>query len=98
MSFSSIDREAKRIGWEDMWITGRVIAIRKTDDERYVIAYRAASESEADNNSQDRDRFIVARYVQIATGYPASNFLDDLQKFRREHPQSTAVVNCYEPA
>jgi pSer/pThr/pTyr-binding forkhead associated (FHA) protein len=95
--FHSLDREAKRINWDDMWITGRVIAIRKTDDERYVIAYRAASESEADSSTQDRDRFIVARYVQIATGYPASNFLDDLQKFRREHPQSTAVVNCYEP-
>jgi pSer/pThr/pTyr-binding forkhead associated (FHA) protein len=95
--FHSLDREAKRIGWEDMWIAGRVIAIRKTDDERYVIAYRASSESEAHINSPDRDRYIVARYIQIATGYPASNFLDDLQKFRREHPQSTAVVNCYEP-
>ena len=93
---NSIDREAKRIGWEEMWITGRVIAIRKTDDERYVIAYRASSESESNNNSPDRDRFIVARYIQISTGYPASNFLDDLQKFRREYPQSTAVVNCYE--
>lgn len=93
---NSIDREAKRIGWEDMWITGRVIAIRKTDDERYVIAYRASSESEANNNSPDRDRFIVARYIQISTGYPASNFLDDLQKFRRDYPNSTAVVNCYE--
>jgi pSer/pThr/pTyr-binding forkhead associated (FHA) protein len=93
---NSIDREAKRIGWEEMWITGRVIAIRKTDDERYVIAYRASSESESNNNSPDRDRFIVARYIHIATGYPASNFLEDLQKFRRDHPQSTAVVNCYE--
>jgi pSer/pThr/pTyr-binding forkhead associated (FHA) protein len=95
--FKSIDREAKRISWEDMWITGRVIAIRKTDDERYVIAYRASSESESNNNSPDRDRFIVARYLHISTGYPASNFLDDLQKFRRDHPNSTAVINCYEP-
>lgn len=95
--FNSIDREAKRIGWEDMWVPGRVIAVRKTDDERYVVAYRATSESEADSNSPDRDRYMVARYIQIATGYPASNFLDDLQKFRREHPHSTAVVNCYEP-
>ncbi len=95
--FQSLDREAKRINWDEMWLAGRVIAIRKTDDERYVIAYRASSESEANNNSPDRDRFIVARYLHIATGYPASNFLDDLQKFRREHPQSTAVVNCYEP-
>ena len=63
--FQSLDREAKRIGWDEMWIAGRVIAIRKTDDERYVIAYRASSESEANNNSPDRDRFIVARYLQI---------------------------------
>jgi hypothetical protein len=39
---------------------------------------------------------MVARYVQIATGYPASNFLPDLQDFKHAHPDLPVVVNCYE--
>ncbi|MFM2423404.1 MAG: hypothetical protein RL291_1934, partial [Pseudomonadota bacterium] len=79
--FQSLDVEAKRIGWGDMWITGRVVGIRKTDDERYVVAYRLSQRSGATDDN--RDRFIVARYVQLATGYPASNYLPDLQAFRQ---------------
>ena len=42
------------------------------------------------------ERFLVARYVQISTGYAASNFLSDLQEFKRSNPDVTAVVNAYE--
>lgn len=94
--FKSVDKEAQRIGWEDMWVSARVLAVRKTDDERYVIAYRASSESEADTPSAERDRFVIARFIQVSTGYPAANFLEDLQKFRYEHPGATNVVNAYE--
>ncbi|NUM48337.1 MAG: FHA domain-containing protein, partial [Anaerolineales bacterium] len=37
--FAGVAREAARIGWERIWRFGRVRAIRKTDDERYVVAY-----------------------------------------------------------
>lgn len=94
--FRSFDQEAKRIGWDDMWVDARVIAIRKTDDERYVIAYRVPSEVEGNVPSDQRDRFIVARFLHISTGYPASNFLEDLQQFRYAHPDSEAIVNAYE--
>lgn len=102
--FRSFDREARRIGWDDMYLQGQVVGIRKTDDERYVIAYRAlrtdgsvnqANESPAERT--ERERFVVARYVHIALGWGASNFLPDLQKFKRENPNSQAVVNAYEP-
>ncbi|MGE3917408.1 MAG: FHA domain-containing protein, partial [Hyphomicrobiaceae bacterium] len=33
--FRSFDKEAKRIGWDEMWVHGLVLGIRKTDDERY---------------------------------------------------------------
>ena len=95
--YRSFDAEAKRIGWNDMWIYGQVVGFRKTDDERYVIAYRIPSAHAPDLPPDQRERFIVARYVQISTGYPASNFLPDLQEFRQAHPSSTAVVNAYEP-
>ena len=95
--YRSFDVEAKRIGWDDMWIWGQVVGLRKTDDERYVIAYRIPSAHAPDLSPEQRERFIVTRYAQLATGYPASNFLPDLQEFRHAHPNSHAVVNAYEP-
>ena len=95
--YRSFDVEAKRIGWEDMWIHGQVVGLRKTDDERYVIAYRIPSAHAPDLSPEQRELFIVARYAQLSTGYPASNFLPDLQEFRQAHPNSQAVVNAYEP-
>ncbi|HAZ48915.1 MAG TPA: hypothetical protein DCZ55_31805, partial [Cyanobacteria bacterium UBA11371] len=71
--FAALDREAKRINWEQMYRYGRVRAIRKTDDGRYAIAY-----SRSTANQRDR-AIIIARYVHIATGYPAIQFLPDLQ-------------------
>lgn len=94
--FKSFDAEAKRIGWSDMWVHGQVLGIRKTDDERYVVAYRVPNEFAPGASRSERERFMVARYLQIATGYPASNFLPDLQEFKRSHPDVTAVVNAYE--
>lgn len=93
--FDTMDAEAERIGWAGMWIAGRVVGIRKTDDERYVIAYRRASEGNADQGTA-RNQLLVARFVQLSTGYPASNYLEDLQKFRRENGDSQMVVNAYE--
>ena len=37
--FDSIDREAQRIGWPDIYRYGSIRAIRKTDDGRYAVAY-----------------------------------------------------------
>ena len=94
--FTSFDKEAKRIGWDQMWIHGLVLGIRKTDDERYVVAYRIPNEFAPGASRADRERFIVARFLQLSTGYPASNFLPDLQEFKRSHPDVNAVVNAYE--
>jgi pSer/pThr/pTyr-binding forkhead associated (FHA) protein len=89
--FRSIDREAARIGWERIWRYGRVRAIRKTDDGRYVIAY---SQSTPQNPSAHR--LIVARFVQVAVGYPGIKLLPDLQKYRQDTGDFSTVVNAYE--
>ncbi len=89
--FRSIDREAARIGWAQIWRYGRVRAIRKTDDGRYVIAY---SQSTPQNPSAHR--LIVARFVQVAVGYPGIKLLPDLQKYREETGDFSKVVNAYE--
>lgn len=92
--YASLDAEAKRIGWNGMWIDGNVVKVRKTDDDRYVVAYRVPRHAAREG---DREQFIIARHLHIATGYPASNFLADLQDFRSSNPgASTMVVNAYE--
>jgi pSer/pThr/pTyr-binding forkhead associated (FHA) protein len=93
--FDTMDVEADRIGWTRMWISGRVVAVRKTDDERFVIALRRSSEGKGDLG-EHRNQLLIARFVQFSTGYPASNYLEDLQKFRRDNGDSQMVVNAYE--
>jgi pSer/pThr/pTyr-binding forkhead associated (FHA) protein len=88
--FDSIDREAKRIGWEQIFRYGRVRAIRKTDDGRYAISY---SRSRTDRRAY---AIVLAHYVHLATGYPAIQFLPDLQKYREQTQDFKSVVNAYE--
>lgn len=90
--FASVDREAKRIGWEQMFQYGRVRAIRKTEDGRYAIALSRRREG----TQQSSYAFCVARYVHLATGYPAVQFLPDLQAYREKTGDFKSVVNAYE--
>ncbi|MEH2213532.1 FHA domain-containing protein [Nostoc sp.] len=85
--FDSIDREAKRIGWNQIYRYGRVRVIRKTDDGRYCVAYSRGPGNYA---------FLVSRYLHLATGYPAIQFLPDLQAYREKYQDFKSVVNAYE--
>lgn len=85
--FDSIDRETKRIGWNQIYRYGRVRAIRKTDDGRYCVAY---------SRGQGNHAFLVGRYLHLATGYPAIQFLPDLQAYREKYQDFKSVVNAYE--
>lgn len=89
--YASIAREAARIGWEQVWRFGRVRAIRKTDDERYVVAY-----SQSRTRRPDANKCIVAPYLQVAVGYPGLRFLPDLQAYRAQTKDFRSVVNAYE--
>ena len=85
--FASIDREAARIGWPEIYQFGRVRSIRQTQDGRFAIAY---------SQGRGQHAFLVARYVQIATGYPVLQFLPDLKQYRSQHSDFKSVVNAYE--
>jgi pSer/pThr/pTyr-binding forkhead associated (FHA) protein len=85
--FDSIDREVKRIGWEQIYRYGRVLAIRKTNDQRYAIAYSLGG---------GRRAFMVCNYLHLAIGYAALKFLDDLQEYRASTGDFRSVVNAYE--
>jgi pSer/pThr/pTyr-binding forkhead associated (FHA) protein len=89
--FASMDREAKRISWNEMLNYGRVRGIRKTDDGRYAIAYSVPTP-----NSSSEHRFLLAKYIHLATGYPAIRFLPDLQEYRAKTGDFKSVVNAYE--
>ncbi|HEY9810140.1 MAG TPA: FHA domain-containing protein [Halomicronema sp.] len=88
--FASIDREVARINWQQIYRYGRVRGIRKTDDGRYAIAYSRSS-------SESREHaFLIVRYVHLAPGYPAIQFLPDLQEYRQKTNDFKSVVNAYE--
>ena len=89
--FDSIDREAARIGWEDIWHYGSVKAIRKTEDGRFVVAYSRGREQDKPDH-----RLIVAKYLHLAIGYPAIRILSDLQSYREATEDFKGVVNAYE--
>ncbi|MBC6481048.1 MAG: hypothetical protein GDA56_28040 [Hormoscilla sp. GM7CHS1pb] len=92
--FASIDREAQRIGWGQIFRFGRVRAIRKTDDGRYAIAYSCSS------GHRREYAFLVARYLHLATGYPKIKLLEELQTYRSQYETKEGivklVVNAYE--
>ena len=85
--FDSIDREARRIGWPDIYRYGSIRCVRKTDDGRYAIAYSKGSGEYG---------YVVAKYVHLATGYPGIRFLKHLQDYRDRHQDAKSVVNAYE--
>ncbi len=89
--FASMDREAKRIGWGNIWRQGRVRAIRKTDDGRYVVLY-----SKLDDDQKNRHQLVVCQYLHLAVGYPGVRFLPDLQAYRQKTGDLRRVVNAYE--
>ncbi|MBD2387572.1 FHA domain-containing protein [Cylindrospermum sp. FACHB-282] len=86
--FDSLDREAQRIGWNQIYRYGRVRSIRKTDDGRYCVAY---SRQGGGNHA-----FVVTRYLHLSPGYPAIQFLPDLQAYREKYQDFKSVVNAYE--
>jgi pSer/pThr/pTyr-binding forkhead associated (FHA) protein len=89
--FKSLDREAHRIGWERIWQEGWAQSLRKTDDGRYVVAY-----SFPNGQGKSIQRFVVARYVHLAMGYPGVRLLPDLQRYRASTGDTFHVVNAYE--
>lgn len=90
--FAAIDREAQRIGWDKIFRNGSVRAIRKTTDGRYAIAY---SRRRSSTSAPDR-AFLISKFVHLATGYPAIQFLPDLQEYRQKTNDFKSVVNAYE--
>lgn len=92
--YKSVDREAKRIGWEDFLARGTVRAVRKRQEGGYFVAHTPTGSS---SNPPHREIY-RCKYVHVAIGYPALKLLPDLQDFRDHYPEHHGlVVNAYEP-
>jgi pSer/pThr/pTyr-binding forkhead associated (FHA) protein len=89
MVIAAIDREAARISWSKMHQCGEVRSIRQTTDGRYVIIYTQAQTNDLACK--------IVRYLHLATGYPALQFLPDLKEYRDRTQDFKTVVNAYEP-
>lgn len=89
--FASVEREARRVGWDGMWRQGRVRTIRQTDDGRYAALY-----SRMIPGGGSAYEVVVADYLHVAVGYPGVRFLPDLQAYRQATQDFRRVVNAYE--
>ncbi len=90
-AFRAVEREVRRIGWDRIFRYGRALAVRKTDDGRYVVTY-----TWTDERGQSLQQFAVARYVHLAMGYPGIRILDDIQEYRERTRDVQHAVNAYE--
>jgi pSer/pThr/pTyr-binding forkhead associated (FHA) protein len=88
--FASIDREAARIGWQNIYRFGRVRAVRKTQEGRIVVI------ASVSDDQRRRHYAVSAQFVHFSPGYPSLQFLPDLAEYRDKHQDRTRIVNAYE--
>jgi lysine/ornithine N-monooxygenase len=86
-----VEREARRIGYQDMVVRGEVRMVRRRTGGGYftVLTPKPGTSSTKRIAFRSRD-------VHVAVGYPGLKFLPDLQRFRLEHRDFFHAVNAYE--
>ncbi len=90
--FASMEKEAKRIGWDEMRVKGLVRMVRKRQEGGYFTILTPPAGMSSTKRVAYRSRF-----VHVAVGYPGIRFLPDLQEYRAKHQDYARVVNAYEP-
>lgn len=87
----SIQREANRIGWQDIWQFGVVDTIRQVSDGRYAVFY-----SPTGSTHEGDVKLILTNFLHIAFGFPGVRLEPDLQTYRLRTGDFRKVVNAYE--
>jgi len=90
--YESVEREAKRIGWETMLTVGFARMVRRCADGGYYVIHTPDPQGRGPKRVAYR-----TNNVHIAIGYPGVAFLPDLREFRETHQDFRRVVNAYEP-
>jgi hypothetical protein len=90
--FSSLARESKRIGYDEMVVRGAVRMVRRRFGGGYFTLLTPAEGSTPTKRVAYRSRF-----VHLAVGYPGLRYLPDLQDYRERYHDYERVVAAYEP-
>lgn len=90
--YRSVEREALRIGWEDMRVIGHVRMVRRRLGGGYFTVMTPPAGTAATRRVAYR-----SSHVHLAVGYPGLRFLADLQAYRSTYGDYQRVVNAYEP-
>lgn len=89
--FQQLEREAKRISYDEMLVKGLVRIVRR----RYGGGYFTILTPPEGASATKRVAF-RSQYVHVAVGYPGLKFLPELQRYRTEHNDYRHIVNAYE--
>jgi hypothetical protein len=86
--------EGIRIGWAQMLVSGRALAVRKTTCGRWAVAVRLSADQA---EGAARNRFLVARHLHFGTGWPPFAYGPLVERFRRAHRGNYRVAALREP-
>jgi hypothetical protein len=98
--FDSLEREMRRIRYQEMLVKGVVRMVRRRVGGGYYTILTPPQDSSPYTAVSPHTTKRVAfrsRFVHLAVGYPGLRFLPDLQAFRENYRDFEHVVNAYEP-
>lgn len=90
--FATMEKEAARIRYREMLVTGQVRMVRRRADGGYFTILTPPPGASATRRIAYRSQF-----VHLAIGYPGLKFLPDLQEYRTKYNDLARTVNAYEP-
>jgi hypothetical protein len=90
MVVSGVDREASRIGWDEMLVPCWAQAVRRQAGGGYLVVTRPVVPGPP-------PVIYRANYVHLALGHPSARLLRDNAEFRRRSDAPERMVNAYEP-
>lgn len=91
MVYATLEREMKRIGWQQMFSQGEVCGLRQTDDGRYVVLYIPPA-----YQGSRLPQLVIAPYLHLALGYPGIGLTPQAQRYRDTYQEFNRVVQAYE--
>lgn len=87
---SGLDREARRIGWDDIVAPSWAQVVRRRTGGGYFVVTRPGGPG-------DPPVAYRANYVHLALGHPSARSLADLAEYRRRCDNPELMINVYEP-
>ncbi|TKV62245.1 hypothetical protein FDO65_07935 [Nakamurella flava] len=91
-AFETMEREYKRIGYQQCVRKGQVRMVRRRREGGYFTILTPPAGA-----TPTRRLAYRSPYVHVAIGYPGLKLLPDLQRYREYYRDPSKVVNAYEP-